>query len=99
MKMIVLFHRMLDLAANQDETEMTSPSAGSSGSKFPLTKIETLKSWGVSTYKCTRQLMFEKLGKTSRTVDKGQKLRTVNVLNLRLNAFNGKIQFRFGDAN
>lgn len=32
-------------------------------------KIETFKNWGISTYKCTRQLMFEKLGKTSRTVD------------------------------
>jgi len=32
-------------------------------------KIETLKNWSISTYKCTKQLMFEKLGKTSRTVD------------------------------
>ncbi|KPJ03428.1 Arfaptin-1 [Papilio xuthus] len=33
------------------------------------TKLESLKNWGVSTYKCTRQLLYEKLGKTSRTVD------------------------------
>lgn len=32
-------------------------------------KIEFIKNWGISTYKCTRQLMYEKLGKTSRTVD------------------------------
>lgn len=42
--------------------------------KLPLAKIETIKSWGVSTYKCTRQLMYEKLGKTARTVDKGMNL-------------------------
>lgn len=34
-------------------------------------KIEFIKNWGISTYKCTRQLMYEKLGKTSRTVDSG----------------------------
>ncbi|XP_029033061.1 ADP ribosylation factor interacting protein arfaptin isoform X1 [Osmia lignaria lignaria] len=32
-------------------------------------KIESIKNWSISTYKCTRQLMYEKLGKTSRTVD------------------------------
>lgn len=34
-------------------------------------KIENLKNWSISTYKCTKQLMFEKLGKSSRTVDAG----------------------------
>ncbi|XP_041983102.1 arfaptin-2 [Aricia agestis] len=33
------------------------------------TKIESIKNWGVSTYKCTKQLLYEKLGKSSRTVD------------------------------
>ncbi|CAG4990949.1 unnamed protein product [Parnassius apollo] len=33
------------------------------------TKLESLKNWGVSTYKCTKQLLYEKLGKSSRTVD------------------------------
>lgn len=37
-------------------------------------KIETLKNWSISTYKCTKQLMYEKLGKTSRTVDSGEKI-------------------------
>lgn len=32
-------------------------------------RIENIKNWSISTYKCTKQLMFEKLGKTSRTVD------------------------------
>lgn len=39
--------------------------------RSPQSKIETLKNWSISTYKCTKQLMFEKLGKTSRTVDTG----------------------------
>lgn len=34
-------------------------------------RIENLKNWSISTYKCTKQLMFEKLGKSSRTVDAG----------------------------
>lgn len=33
------------------------------------TKIDTIKNWSISTYKCTRQLMLEKLGKSTRTVD------------------------------
>ncbi|XP_066999267.1 arfaptin-2 isoform X1 [Anabrus simplex] len=37
--------------------------------KAQQSKIETIKNWSISTYKCTKQLMFEKLGKTSRTVD------------------------------
>lgn len=32
-------------------------------------KIDTIKNWSISTYKCTRQLMLEKLGKSTRTVD------------------------------
>lgn len=35
-------------------------------------KIESLKNWSISTYKCTKQLMYERLGKTSRTVDFGE---------------------------
>nr|CAG4641084.1 EOG090X0AQE [Eulimnadia texana] len=34
-----------------------------------VSKIEHLKNWSISTYKCTKQLIAEKLGKTSRTVD------------------------------
>lgn len=32
-------------------------------------KIDSIKNWGISTYKCTRQMMLEKLGKTHRTTD------------------------------
>jgi len=37
--------------------------------KNGASKIDSIKNWGISTYKCTRQLMFEKLGKTNRTTD------------------------------
>ena len=33
------------------------------------TKLENIKKWTVSTYKCSRQSFYEKLGKTSKTVD------------------------------
>ncbi|XP_068249926.1 arfaptin-2-like isoform X2 [Palaemon carinicauda] len=32
-------------------------------------KMESIKTWSISTYKCTKQLISEKLGKSSRTVD------------------------------
>ncbi|KAF2347297.1 hypothetical protein FHG87_021948 [Trinorchestia longiramus] len=35
-------------------------------------KMENIRSWSISTYKCTKQLLAEKLGKSSRTVDTGQ---------------------------
>ncbi|XP_050525117.1 arfaptin-2-like [Daktulosphaira vitifoliae] len=38
-------------------------------SKFSTSKIDVIKNWSVSTYKCTKQLINEKLGKTSKTVD------------------------------
>lgn len=52
---------------------MTSPASSSNGEhtfiKNGASKIDTLKNWSISTYKCTRQLMLEKLGKSARTVD------------------------------
>lgn len=33
-------------------------------------KLETLKKWSISTYKCTRQYLSERLGKGTKTVDK-----------------------------
>lgn len=68
------------LAANPEQESLTSPTKGNDSLKLPLAKIETIKCWGVSTYKCTRQLMYEKLGKTSRTVDKGMNHELVIVL-------------------
>jgi hypothetical protein len=32
-------------------------------------KLEQVKNWSINTYKCTKQLLSEKLGKGSRTVD------------------------------
>ena len=32
-------------------------------------KLDNIKKWTISTYKCSRQSLYEKLGKTSRTVD------------------------------
>ena len=32
-------------------------------------KLESLKNWSISTYKCTKQLISEKLGKSTRTTD------------------------------
>ena len=32
-------------------------------------KLENIKKWTISTYKCSRQSLYEKLGKTSKTVE------------------------------
>ncbi|GAB6023894.1 Arfaptin-2 [Chamberlinius hualienensis] len=37
--------------------------------KSSQSKIDTIKNWSISTYKCTKQILSERLGKTSRTVD------------------------------
>jgi len=42
---------------------LTTPSPGKTN------KLENIKNWTISTYKCSRQSLYEKLGKTSRTVD------------------------------
>ncbi|CAF1579545.1 unnamed protein product, partial [Didymodactylos carnosus] len=34
-----------------------------------LSRIDSVKRWGLSTYKCTKQSMLEKFGKSTRTVD------------------------------
>ncbi|XP_077984477.1 arfaptin-2-like isoform X2 [Glandiceps talaboti] len=51
----------------------TIPASGMQGSQRFLenskSKIDALKNWSVSTYKCTRQIISEKLGRGSRTVD------------------------------
>lgn len=42
---------------------------GQSTSAMAKAKLDSLKVWSVSTYKCTRQMVQERLGKASRTVD------------------------------
>ena len=32
-------------------------------------KLDNIKKWTISTYKCSRQTLYERLGKTSKTVD------------------------------
>ena len=62
----------LSLSANDSSvlTPFEAPSQnGDPCAKTPPSKIDTIKSWSISTYKCTKQLMYEKLGKSSRTVD------------------------------
>lgn len=44
---------------------LTTPSPGGA----PNNKLAYIKNWTISTYKCSRQSLFEKLGKTNRTVD------------------------------
>ncbi|CAH0596123.1 unnamed protein product [Chrysodeixis includens] len=51
-----------DVAQNGGAGSSTLLRAGSS-------KLDAIRNWGVSTYKCTKQILYEKLGKSSRTVD------------------------------
>ena len=48
---------------------MASADTISLGKTKDANKLESIKNWTISTYKCSRQALFEKLGKTSRTVD------------------------------
>lgn len=50
----------------QGQHSMSGPIVHASGGQ----KLETLKKWSISTYKCTRQYLSERLGKGSKTVDK-----------------------------
>ncbi|OQR73056.1 arfaptin-2-like [Tropilaelaps mercedesae] len=52
-------------------TNMGSPGPLGSLTPSPATrsKIEQIKQWSLSTYKCTRQILAEKMGKGTRTVD------------------------------
>lgn len=58
-------------SANISPTSMLSSASDVSsklGTKAAST-IESFKLWSVSAYKCTRQIVSEKLGKSSRTID------------------------------
>lgn len=43
--------------------------SAASSAAMAKAKFDLLKGWSISTYKCTRQMVQEKLGKASRTVD------------------------------
>ncbi|XP_053201475.1 arfaptin-2-like [Panonychus citri] len=52
----------------------TNPSISSNyplGSTPKSTPIEAIKEWSITTFKCTKQLVNEKLGKVQRTIDTG----------------------------
>jgi hypothetical protein len=50
-----------------DMSKISASSAAAVAAVGPT--IDKLKQWGRSTYKCTKQTIYEKLGKTTRTVD------------------------------
>ncbi|CAF1176423.1 unnamed protein product [Adineta ricciae] len=50
-----------------DMSKISASSAAAVAAVGPT--IDKLKQWGRSTYKCTKQSIYEKLGKTTRTVD------------------------------
>ena len=50
-----------------DMSRLSISSAAALAAMAP--KIDKIKQWSRSTYKCTKQSIYEKLGKTTRTVD------------------------------
>uniref|UniRef100_T1IZ06 AH domain-containing protein n=1 Tax=Strigamia maritima TaxID=126957 RepID=T1IZ06_STRMM len=62
-----------DMEGMNSTVSLTSPSPSQYGDpklmKPSQSKIDSIKQWSISTYKCTRQIISERLGKTSRTVD------------------------------
>lgn len=48
---------------------MSGPNGDQTSSAMAKAKLDSFKNWSISTYKCTRQMVQEKLGKASRTVD------------------------------
>lgn len=51
------------------EQHLTGLNSNSEMRSATVAKIEHIKNWSISTYKCTKQMISEKLGKSSRTVD------------------------------
>lgn len=58
-------------AASQSSSSTGAVSASKlMGASSPVqAKLENIKDWSISTFKCTRQLISERLGKSQRTVD------------------------------
>lgn len=65
----------LSISATSHVSLTNNPSSSSNGDFIPKTvqsaqsKIETIRSWSVNTFKCTKQYIAERLGKSSKTVD------------------------------
>lgn len=65
-----VFTRSQSLPITDDVPQSCVPGVASDESRaVTVAKIENIKNWSISTYKCTKQLISEKLGKSSRTVD------------------------------
>ena len=47
----------------------TTPTSPGGTTITAASKIDFLKAWTINTYKCTRQMVSERLGRTARTVD------------------------------
>eukprot|EP00092_Neocalanus_flemingeri_P016152 GFUD01017480.1.p1 GENE.GFUD01017480.1~~GFUD01017480.1.p1 ORF type:complete len:332 (-),score=118.73 GFUD01017480.1:110-1048(-) len=60
--------RSLDFPSATSSISLTTPSSPGEG-LGKTTKLENMKNWTISTYKCSRQSLYEKMGKTSKTVD------------------------------
>jgi len=58
----------LRLCSASSSISLTTP-ASPGESLVKNNKLDNIKKWTISTYKCSRQSLYEKLGKTSRTVD------------------------------
>ena len=65
-----LFTRSQSLPITDDVPQSaTSGMTNDDSRAATVAKIENIRNWSISTYKCTKQLISEKLGKSSRTVD------------------------------
>ena len=60
--------KTLRIFAASSSISLTTP-ATPGESLVKNNKLDNIKKWTISTYKCSRQSLYEKLGKTSRTVD------------------------------
>lgn len=59
-----------DPSMTPEKQERGGPMVVHSNNKNPATeKLERVRKWSITTYKCTRQALSEKLGRGSRTVD------------------------------
>jgi len=58
----------LSFTAATSSISLTTPSSPGEA-LVKNNKLENIKKWTISTYKCSRQSLYEKLGKTSKTVD------------------------------
>ena len=59
----------IPLSGSPNKSYPMSPSRIQSAASPVQAKLENIKDWSISTFKCTKQLLSERLGKSQRTVD------------------------------